>query len=177
MSTWNLETERLRLRPYTLADEAALFEVFDDADAQAFYPEMADRAHVRRWIEWNLRSYDEFGLGLWALELKTSGVFLGDCGLTYQDVEGIRELEIGYHVVRVERRKGYATEAARACLDVGFSRTSCERICSIVRPGNKASCMVAARIHTDSREFLRGGRPAVLFFTSRLAWERRPTSA
>ena len=32
-----------------------------------------------------------------AVELKTSGAFLGDCGLTYQDVEGLKELEVGYH--------------------------------------------------------------------------------
>ena len=141
--------------------------------ARAFYPEMADRANVRAWIEWNLRNYDEHGLGLWALELKTSGAFLGDCGLTYQDVEGRSALEIGYHVRRSERGKGYATEAARACLDFGFERTSCDEICSIVRPENAASCTVAARVHADSREFLRRGRPALLFFTSRLAWERR----
>jgi RimJ/RimL family protein N-acetyltransferase len=176
MSNWILETERLRLRPYTLADEAALFEVFSDAEARMFYPEMDDRANVRRWIEWNLRNYDKFGLGLWALEIKTSGAFLGDCGLTYQDVEGVRELEIGYHVIRPERGKGYATEAARACLDVGFERTSCEQVCSIVTPANEASCRVAARIHADSREFLSHGRPALLFVTSRLAWERCPTS-
>ena len=173
VSNWILETERLQLRAYTLADEAALFEVFSDADSRAFYPEMADRANIRAWIEWNLRNYDEYGLGLWALELKTSGAFLGDCGLTYQDVEGRSALEIGYHVRRSERGKGYATEAARACLDFGFERTSCDQICSIVRPENAASCTVAARVHADSRECLRRGRPALLFFTSRVAWERR----
>lgn len=174
---WTLETKRLRLRPYTLADEPALFEVFSDADARTFYPQMSDRANVRKWIEWNLRNYDEHGFGLWALELKTSGAYFGDCGLTYQDVEGVRELEVGYHVVREERGKGYATEAARACLDFGFERTSCEQICSIVSPENEASRRVAARIHLDSRECLSNGGPALLFFTSRVMWERRPISA
>ena len=160
-----------------MADEALLFEVFNDAEARAIYPEMADPAHVRRWIEWNLENYDQLGFGLWALELKTSGAFLGDCGLTYQSVEGVDELEIGYHVLRSERCKGYATEAARACLDAGFQRTSCGQICSIVRPENKPSCVVAGRIHSDSREILRRGRPAILFFTSRPAWERGRTSS
>lgn len=67
------------------------------------------------------------------MELKTEGQFAGDCGLTYQDVEGLRELEIGYHVIERECGTGYATEAARACLDFSFMRTSCESICSIVR--------------------------------------------
>ncbi len=166
-----LETERLRLRPYSLADEAALFPVFADPYARRFYPEMKDPTRVRAWIEWNLRNYDEYGFGLWAVELKAEGRFIGDCGLTYQDVEGRMELEIGYHVLESERGKGYATEAARGCLDLGFTRTSCERICSIVRPENLASCTVAARIHSARRDFVRKGEAAVLFYTLREDWE------
>ena len=49
---------------------------------------MADPYNVRAWIEWNLGNYDELGFGLWAAELKVSGEFIGDCGVTYQDVEG-----------------------------------------------------------------------------------------
>ena len=105
---------------------------------------MDDRANVRRWIEWNLRNYVEFGLGLWALEMKTSGAFLGDCGLTYQDVEGVREWRSAITWFDVSAAKGYATEAARACLDVAFERTSGEQVCSIVSPANEASCRVAA---------------------------------
>lgn len=134
---------------------------------------MADRANVRKWIEWNLRNYDEFGFGLWAMELREVGEFIGDCGLTYQDVEGRRGLEIGYHVIERERGKGYATEAARACLDFGFTRTACESVCSIVRPSNVFSCAVASRIHTARRELMRGELPALLFFTTRRDWEDR----
>jgi len=171
MSHEILRTERLRLRAYTAADEAELFDVFSDHYARRFYPEMANRANVRAWIEWNLRNYDESCFGLWAMELKVEGQFIGDCGLTYQDVEGRRELEIGYHVIERERGKGYATEAARVCLDFGFTRTSCQSICSIVRLSNTASCAVAARIHTARREFMKGGRPALLFSTMRRDWE------
>ena len=110
------ETERLRFRPFTFADEPALFEVFADPYARAFYPEMSDRSKVQAWIEWNLRNYLEFGFGLWALELKSSGEFIGDCGLTHQEVEGQSELEIGYHILLRERGKGYATEADRAAM-------------------------------------------------------------
>jgi [ribosomal protein S5]-alanine N-acetyltransferase len=172
-----LRTERLRLRAYIAADEADLFEVFADPYARRFYPEMAARAKVRAWIEWNLRNYDEFGFGLWAMELKAEGRFIGDCGLTFQDVEGRRELEIGYHVMERERGKGYATEAARVCLDFGFTRTSCDSICSIVRPSNTASCVVAGRIHTARREFMKGGRPALLFHTTRHNWDAPRTGS
>jgi RimJ/RimL family protein N-acetyltransferase len=172
ISTPVLETDRLRLRRYVLADEEALFEVFSDAQARAFYPTMADRGNVRAWIDWNLRNYDAFGFGLWVVELRTAGTFIGDCGLTYQNVEDTQQLEVGYHLVQRERRRGYATEAARACLDYGFEHTSCEEICSIVDPLNQASCAVAGRIHTDSRPARYKGRPVILFFTPRIAWNR-----
>lgn len=38
------------------------------------------------WVEWNIRNYDEFGFGLWAMGVKANGRFVVDCGLTYRDV-------------------------------------------------------------------------------------------
>jgi RimJ/RimL family protein N-acetyltransferase len=134
---------------------------------------MSDPANVRAWIEWNLRNYAEFGFGLWALERKDSGEFIGDCGLACRDVEGRAELEIGYHVLRRERRKGYATEAARACLAFGFRHTCSSSVCSIVSPSNVASRAVATRIHTACRAIIRKGAPALLFYTTRRDWESR----
>ena len=165
-------TERLRLRA-TPADQEALFEVFADPYARRFYPEMADPARIKAWIDWSLGNYKELGFGLWAMELREGGHLIGDCGLTYQDVEGRQELEIGYRVIERERGKGYATEAARECLDFGFTHTSAETICSIVRPLNTASCSVAARIHIARREFRKGGEPALLFYTLRKDWKAR----
>ena len=63
-----VETDRLRLRRYTPEDFPALFEVFGDPHARAFYPRMEDPIHVKGWIEWNLRNYAAYGFGLWAME-------------------------------------------------------------------------------------------------------------
>ncbi|HEU4334778.1 MAG TPA: GNAT family N-acetyltransferase, partial [Candidatus Eisenbacteria bacterium] len=119
-----IETPRLRLRRFTRDDADALFEVFADPEARRFYPEMEERSAVERWIEKNLLRYEEHGFGLWAMIERESGRLVGDCGLSYQDVEGVSELEVGYHLLAAERRKGYATEAARACLDHGFRNTA-----------------------------------------------------
>ena len=84
---------------------------------------MADLCQCTRLDRLESSRLDSYGFGLWALELKTTGASIGDCGLTYQDVEGSPQLEVGYHVMQRERRKGYATEAARACLDSPASNT------------------------------------------------------
>jgi ribosomal-protein-alanine N-acetyltransferase len=172
-----LTTRRLRLRLYTPGDEAALYEVFADPYARRFYPQMEDPANVRGWIQWNLRNYETHGFGLWAMERIGSDLLIGDCGLTVQEVEGSKELEIGYHVVLRERGNGYASEAARACLDFGFRHTGWRSICSIVRPANEASRAVAARIHANCRGFMRRDRPALLYYTTRAEWERRAAAA
>lgn len=167
MSDVMVTTERLRLRAYTLNDEDALFQTFADPYALMFYPQMTERAKVRQWIEWNLRNYQDYGMGLWAIERKDTGAFIGDCGLTYQEVEGTRPLEIGYHVVAEARGRGYAAEAARACLTYGFHQTMAPLICSIVDPRNIASRTVAARVHMDCREFIKREQPFLMFYTMR----------
>ena len=163
-------TDRLRFRPYMLGDLEAAFGMFADDDARAYYPQMAEPEHVQGWIEWNLRNYKEHGFGLWALELRTSGEFVGDCGLTFQEVEGRQELEVGYHIVHSHRRQGLASEAARASLDYGFSNTHSTMVCSIVSVSNVASRQVAERVHTHWRRFMKNDQQMLLFYTPRAFW-------
>ena len=83
-----LETERLILREYTWADFDRLYEILSDPETMAHYPKPYDAAGVRRWIEWSLDNYEKYGFGLWAVELKETGAFIGDCGLTMQNIDG-----------------------------------------------------------------------------------------
>jgi RimJ/RimL family protein N-acetyltransferase len=166
-----LETERLVLRPLTLADADALLEVLGDPIAMEHYPAPKDRSGVEAWLRWALASYERDGFGLWAVERRSDGAFLGDCGPMLQPVEGTIMPEIGYHIVRREWGRGYATEAARACLDWVFRETDALRACSIVRPANIASRRVAARVHRALRLFTweRTGTEQCLYWTDRSA--------
>ena len=65
------------------------------------------------WIQWTRRNYQEHGFGLWVIETH-AGEFVGDCGLTMQEVEGEWLVEAGWHVRGDLRRRGYAAEAAEA---------------------------------------------------------------
>ena len=165
-----LETERLGLRLLRQGDAAALAQVFADPYAKRFYPGWSDISVAEKWIAKNLQRYQEDGFGLWAVCLKSSGEMIGDCGLMYQTVETLREVEVGYHLRADHRGKGLATEAAHACLDYGFARLECERLVSMVHPANDASRRVAARIHLRSRRFERQGELYYLFYTDRPDW-------
>jgi [ribosomal protein S5]-alanine N-acetyltransferase len=96
-----LETERLRLREFVPTDADALAPIISDPETMRFYPEPLDRAGVESWIERNQRRYRNDGHGLWAMVFKSSGELIGDCGLTRQVVDGVDEIEIGYHVAAI----------------------------------------------------------------------------
>ena len=93
-----METERLIIREYTLDDFAALYEILSDAETMKYYPKPYDENGVRRWINWCMDSYRQHGFGLWALELKQTGRFIGDCGISMQNIDGEWLPEIGYHI-------------------------------------------------------------------------------
>jgi RimJ/RimL family protein N-acetyltransferase len=88
-----------------------------------FYNHPFSRDEVVAWIERWRASYRRNAFGLWALELKESGAFVGDTGLTFQEVEpGETMVEVGWHVHRDHQRRGLATEAARASLSYVLDR-------------------------------------------------------
>ncbi len=141
-----IETARLLLREFVQGDADALAAVISDPETMRFYPEPRDRAGVESWIERNRQRYRDDGHGLWAMVLKSSGEVVGDCGLTRQTVDGVEEIEIGYHLRRDLWGRGLAPEAAAACRDYGFERLGAERLISLIRPANLPSRRVAEKI-------------------------------
>lgn len=155
-----LETERLSIRPLVEADAAALHEIWSDPEAMRYIPsgplEALDDAlaRVRRQIERHERS----GLALWAVVERASGEVIGCCGL--YPVEGSGpDVEVAYHFSRRRWGRGYATEAARACVDAG-RRAGLERIVAFAFPENCASTRVMEKIgmRYDGRVELYGSK-------------------
>lgn len=160
-----LETQRLWLRSLAPDDVDALHAVLSDPVAMAHYPRPFDLARTAAWISWSLRSYAQHGFGLWGVVDKTTGGLIGDCGLTIQCVDGIDELEIGYHILRSRWGQGLATEAAAACRDHAFDRLGRERVIAWMHPDNRASRRVAEKIamHLEKQTQDGNGRPAVVY--------------
>jgi RimJ/RimL family protein N-acetyltransferase len=168
MAMATLETERLVLRQMTPQDVDHLLGIFSDPVAMRHYPATKDRSETEDWVATNLRRYAEVGLGLWVVELKESGQFIGTCGLTMQEVDGVWEPGLGYLFLRASWGRGYATEAAAACVDYGFARLACHRIICLTTPDNAPSRRVAARLgmHLE-REVERRGQRVCVFALDR----------
>jgi RimJ/RimL family protein N-acetyltransferase len=117
-----------------------------DPEVMRHYPAPKSRDEALAWIEWNQRLYREHGFGLWIVSLRSTGEFVGDCGLTPQKVEGVVDVEIGYHVRADLQGQGYATEAAAACRNHARETLGVDRLIAITRPDNRPSQRVAEKI-------------------------------
>jgi RimJ/RimL family protein N-acetyltransferase len=123
-----------------------------------YFPRTLDEEAMRAWIERNLKRYEQYGHGLWAVILKETGAFTGDCGLMWQDVDDVEELEVGYHFNKAFWGRGLATEAARGCMEYARAQLGRERIISLIRPENLPSRRVAERngLQIEQEVFWRG---------------------
>lgn len=138
-----IETPRLLLREYTPEDLGALYEILSDPETMEHYPAPFTPEKTKRWIEWNLENYQRYGFGLWAVVLKETGEFIGDCGLTLQDIDGQQLPEIGYHIHKKYWRRGYGKEAARAVRDWAFQNTGFDILYSYMKYTNVGSYSTA----------------------------------
>jgi RimJ/RimL family protein N-acetyltransferase len=137
-------SERLTFRRMTMDDLDAMASLLGDEEVMRFYARAKSRLEAQAWIEWTLGNYARDGFGLWVIE-DGDGEFLGDCGLTWQTLDGETELEVGYHVVPARQGQGIATDGARACRDFARAR-GVERLIAITAPENRPSQRVAEKI-------------------------------
>ena len=139
-----LETERLVLRELTPADAPALIPILGNPENMRWYPRAFTPAEIAGGIDRQRTRYQS-GTGLLGMVLRETGELIGDCGPVWQEVEGISELEIGYHVHPAYQRLGFATEAARTVRDYAFQTLGVDHVISMIRPQNLPSRRVAEK--------------------------------
>ena len=141
-----ITTDRLTLRPLVDGDQVGLMKIFSDPIAMEFYGATKDLEEANQWVAKTERLYQEKKIGFFTCQLKDTHTFVGICGLLEQkDVDGRDEIEVGYLFVREYWGKGYATEAAKTCMEYGFNALGFSRIISLIDPKNTASIRVAEK--------------------------------
>lgn len=166
-------TERLRLREYTQDDFDDLKEILTDEETMRFYPKPYDLDGVQRWLDWSMDNYRRYGFGLWAIELKRTGEFIGDCGLTMQNIDGESLPEIGYHINKRYWRKGYAKEACKAVKDWAFTNTEFDELYSYMNVDNVPSYSTArANGMKRIKEYESDKEKDYVYMISRKEWEK-----
>ncbi len=157
-----IETARLTLRPWRDSDLDAFAAFSADPYTARFVGGVCGREEAWRRMaayagHWLLRGY-----GLWALEEKSSGAFVGYSGLWFP--EGWPELELGWSLVKAAHGKGYATEAAARARAYAYEVVGAKTLISIIDKQNYASQAVANRLGaTYENVFLLRGAEVVIY--------------
>ena len=164
MSEPVLTTRRLLIREFADRDLDPYAAMLGDPETMRYYPRPYTREEARGFVERNAARYLANGFGVWVLEDRDSGVFVGDCGLAVSLVEGIVEVEIMWHVVRERWRQGIASEAAIAVRDYAFSALGLLRLIALVRPVNTPSRGVAEKLGMEiEREAIYADLPHLIY--------------
>jgi len=142
-----LETERLILRTWMLNDLRDFFEIYGDKEVWRFVDPKGvfkDENVARRALQKGIRYQVEHGFCHWAVVEKSRGRVIGACGFNL--FEGGPQLELVYHFARLFWGRGYATEAASACLRYAFERLEASMVVASIDKQNTASRRVLEKI-------------------------------
>ena len=138
-----LATPRLLIRHLQTADVPALAAILGDAQVMRYSVRgVLDERAVGEFVQNCMACYYADGFGPMAVVEVASAELIGFCGLNAEQVDGAREVEIGYRLSPRFWGKGFATEAVEACLRHGFETLGLGSIIAIVQPENVASVRV-----------------------------------
>jgi RimJ/RimL family protein N-acetyltransferase len=162
-----LETRRLRLRPFTPEDAAFALELLNEPAFLRFIGDkrVRDLDSARHYLEAGpIRMVREHGHGLLRVAARDTDEPLGMCGLLRR--EGFEHPDLGFAFLARHRRRGYALEASREVLEHARRQLGIERVLAIAAPDNTASEALLARLGLFPAGVVRleaGGEPCVLF--------------
>lgn len=180
-----IETSRLVLRPWEVADAQRLKDAID-----------ANLEHLRAWMPWAMTEPSEleavalrietfrqsFATGTeWVFAIFSRGESRVIGGIGLHPRIGLGAVEIGYWAQRHETRQGYITEAVKALTAVAFASPEIERVQIRCDPANVGSAAVPRRLGythiatlaADSLTPLGAPRDTMVWEMSRLAFAKR----
>jgi RimJ/RimL family protein N-acetyltransferase len=143
-----LETERLLLRRWKMSDRAPFAEINADPQVMEFFPGTLTRDESDALIDRFESHFENHGFGLYAVELKGEGQFVGFMGLhvtTFQ-AHFTPAVEIGWRMGLPFWNKGFATEGSREVIRFAFERLRLDALVSFTVPHNLASRKVMEKL-------------------------------
>jgi RimJ/RimL family protein N-acetyltransferase len=157
----HLVTPRLLLRRWTDVDRSPFAAMNADPEVMRHFPSPLDREESDRLLHRFEAGFEERGYGLWALERRDDGTFIGFAGLqpSPADVPCDGLVEVGWRLATRAWHQGFATEAAHACLGQAFGPLGLPAVCSFTAVRNAPSTALMRRL--GMTEWRRFGHPRV----------------
>jgi ribosomal-protein-alanine N-acetyltransferase len=169
-----LLTERLRLAPCAEADVDRLHALLTHPDVRRYL--LDDKVVERSWVfdvvESSRRTFADARYGLWCVESRADGAFVGLAGLRV--TAGAAEPQLLYALDPSLWGRGFATEASTAVVDYAFDELEFEELLASTDPPNGASIRVMDRLGLRFLEAVRvAGQRIVFYRIGRGEWARR----
>jgi RimJ/RimL family protein N-acetyltransferase len=141
-------TSRLLLRRWRATDRAPFAALNADPAVMRYFTSALDRAASDALVDRIEARFEENGWGLWALELRATGEFIGFAGLdpTPADLPVDGRVEVGWRLASSAWHQGYATEAGRAAVRYGFEKLDLPELVSFTAVLNEPSQAVMRRL-------------------------------
>lgn len=141
-------TERLLLRRWRDADREPFAALNADPEVMEHFPAPLSREASDAVVDRSVAAMSEQPWGLWALEVRISGQFIGFTGLAVPrfDAAFTPCVEIGWRLTRAAWGQGYAAEAARAALATAYGPAGLTEVVSFTAQGNVRSRRVMERL-------------------------------
>ena len=142
------DTERLSFRAWQDRHREPFAAMNADAEVMRFFPALVTAEQTNAGIDVWRSQFAEKGWSNWAVELRETGEFIGFIGLSIptRQLPFSPCVEIGWRMKRSAWGHGYATEGAKACLQLGFARLGLSEIVSFTTLANQPSIAVMQRI-------------------------------
>jgi len=141
------ETERLRIRPYVLADAPFILTLLNTPSWLIF---IGDRGvstieEAETYIVDNaLMSYEQYGLGPYIVELKETCIPIGHCGLHKRPA--LDDIDIGFAFLPEHTGNGYGYESASALVAYAQNTLGLTRLTGITKPTNNRSIRLLEKL-------------------------------
>ncbi len=136
------------MRNWQEADVPPLAEMSLDPEVMFYFPDVQSEEATKDLVQRLKEHFDDFGYTYFAMDELETGTFVGFNGLKYQTFESgfTPSVDIGWRLTRSAWGKGYATEAAKACLDAAFDQFGLREIYSYCPDLNKPSEAIMKKI-------------------------------
>ncbi len=150
-----IETERLILRPWREDDILPFSEINSNMEVMEYLPKCLSLEETVQFYNRIVAEHYRFGYGLYAVETKIDGSFIGYVGFHHFDfdAEFSPGVEIGWRLAKEFWNQGYATEAAIACLDYARRNQLFNEIYSFTTVDNHRSERVMQKIGMEREGF------------------------
>ncbi|MDT0576223.1 GNAT family N-acetyltransferase [Croceicoccus sp. F390] len=158
---FHAQTERLILRDWQEADLAPFLEATNTPVVMRWLGGVMEQAGAQAMLD-RVQFYQrEHGFTFWILQRKEdgghlAGEILGFCGLKRANMEPgpMGDVEIGWRLREDAWGRGYATEAARATMDLAFARFAAPHVVALTVEGNAESRRLMDRLGMERRQDL-----------------------